>query len=392
MTLLPDLRLTGALVLLDGDLHDTALTLSGGNVADGPAPDVDLSGYWLLPGIVDLHGDGFERHLRPRPSAPFDTRRALFSADAELAANGVTTAWFAQSWSWEGGSRSAEAAEDLMESVAVMAERLQADIRVQVRFETHMTDDHDRLMAAVTRFGVDSVVFNNHLSEAVALADSKPDRFAIWAGQNGHTPEGLLRIVRDAQRRDPIVPAALMALAARLTAAGVRMGSHDDGTAGERAFFRGIGAAVCEFPTTVEAARSACDAGEPVLMGAPNVVRGGSQAGNIAAMSLIEDGLCDALVSDYYYPALAQAAWVVADQRAAGFPRAWQMISTAPARIMGLHDRGRLVPGSRADVVVMNPETRAVEATIAGGRLACASREAGARLMRCGLARAVAAE
>lgn len=392
MTLLPDLRLTGALVLHDGDLHDAALTLSGGQVAHGRAPEVDLSGFWLLPGIVDLHGDGFERHLRPRPSAPFDTRRALVSADAELAANGVTTAWFAQSWSWEGGSRSAEAAEDLMEAVAVMADRLQADIRVQVRFETHMTDDHDRLMAAVTRFGVDSVVFNNHLSEAVALADSKPDRFATWAGQNGHTPEGLLRIVRDAQRRDPVVPAALAALAPRLAAAGVRMGSHDDGTAEERAFFRGIGAAVCEFPTTVEAARSARDAGEPVLMGAPNVVRGGSQAGNIAAMSLIEDGLCEALVSDYYYPALAQAAWVVADQRAAGFPQAWEMISTAPARIMGLADRGRLVPGTRADIVVMNPATRTVEATLAGGRLACASREAGARLMRAGLDRALAAE
>ena len=278
-----------------------------------------------------------------------------------------------------------------MESVAVMADRLLADIRVQVRFETHVTGDHDRLMAAVTRFAVDCVVFNNHLPEAVVLADQKPDRFAAWAGQNGHTPEGLLAIVRDAQRKDPQVPASLASLAQRLSASGVRMGSHDDGTAEVRAFFRGIGAPICEFPTSFEAARAARAAGEPVLMGAPNVVRGGSQAGNIAAMDLIEDGLCDALVSDYYYPALAQAAWVVADQRATSFPRAWEMISTEPARIMGLADRGRLAPGSRADLVVMNPETWAVEATIAGGRLACASRGAGARLMQRGRSRAVAA-
>jgi alpha-D-ribose 1-methylphosphonate 5-triphosphate diphosphatase len=392
MSLLPDLRLTGALVLADGALHDVPLTLSQGRITDGRAPEVDLSGYWLLPGIVDLHGDGFDRHLRPRPTAPFDTQRALLNADAELAVNGITTAWFAQSWSWEGGSRSPEAAEDVMESVARMTHRLMADVRVQVRFETHMTDDHDRLMAAVTRFGVDMLVFNNHLPEAVVLADGKPDRFAAWAGQNGHTPEGLLAIVRDAQRRDPVVPASLAALAPRLAAAGVRMGSHDDGDAATRAFYRGIGAPISEFPTTVEAARSARDAGEPVLMGAPNVVRGGSQAGNIAAMELVEDGLCDALMSDYYYPAMWQAAWVMADQHAVPFPRGWEMISDAPARVMGLTDRGRLATGQRADVVVMNPETRVIEATIAGGRLACASREAGARLMRAGLDRALAAE
>ena len=98
MTLLPDLRLTGALVLHDGTLHDTALTVAEGHVSGHPVGDeVDLSGYWLLPGIVDVHGDGFDRHLRPRPTAPFDTRRALVSADAELVANGITTAWFAQS-------------------------------------------------------------------------------------------------------------------------------------------------------------------------------------------------------------------------------------------------------------------------------------------------------
>ncbi len=392
MTLLPDLRLTGALVLLDGALHDTALTLSQGRIADHAAPEVDLSGYWLLPGIVDLHGDGFEHHLRPRPTAPFDTRRALVSADAELGAAGVTTAWFAQSWSWEGGTRSPDRAEELMQAVAEMAHRLTADIRVQVRFETHMLEDHDRLVAAMARFGVDYLVFNNHLPEAVDLAARRPDRFALWAGHNGHTPEGLLAIVRGAQAQEPRVPAALRALAERLAQAGVTMGSHDDATAETRARFRALGAPICEFPTTVAAARAARAAGEPVLMGAPNVVRGGSQAGNIAAMALIEDGLCDALVSDYYVPALAQAAWVLADQRVATFPAAWEMISTAPARIFGLADRGALTPGRRADLVVMNPATRRIEATIAAGRLAWLTGAAGARFLGAGAERALAAQ
>ena len=391
MTLLDDLRLTGALVLAEGALHDTAMTLSDGVIADHPAREVDLSGFWVLPGIVDLHGDGFEHHLRPRPTAPFEPRRALLSADAELAANGVTTAWFAQSWSWEGGARSADAAEELMQAVAEMRGRLMADIRVQIRFETHLLDDHDRLMAAVTGHEVDYVVFNNHLPEAIHLADTKPERFATWAGSNGNTPETLLAIIRTAHAADARVPAALTDLAARLVAAGVWLGSHDDDTAELRAFFRSIGARVCEFPTTFAAARAARAAGEPILMGAPNVVRGGSQAGNIAAMALIEEGLCDALVSDYYHPALAQAAWAVADQRAASFPAAWAMISENAARVMELGDRGTLAPGQRADLVVMNPETRMIEATVSGGRLAWLSREAGARFLSPRPRRAVAA-
>lgn len=381
MTLLPDLRLTGAHLLHHQTLEDGAITLSGGRLSDLPAPEVDLSGYWLLPGIVDLHGDGFEHHIRPRPTAPFPPGSALRNCDAELAANGITTAWLAQSWSWEGGSRSAEAAEALMEAVARTVGQLLADIRVQVRFETHMFDDHDRLIAGLSRWQVDYLVFNNHLPEAVALADSHPDRFAQWAGYNGHTPEGLLAIVRAAQGRDPQVPDALRALALRLAQTGVRMGSHDDGTPELRAFYRSIGAPICEFPTTFAAAQAARAAGEPVLMGAPNVVRGGSQAGNVAAMALIEAGLCDALVSDYYYPALSQAVWAVADQRALSFGAAWALVSTAPARIMGLTDRGRLAPGLRADLAVMNPETRQIEGTIAGGRAALLSRDLAARFL-----------
>lgn len=392
MTHLPDLRLTGALVLADGGLQDTALTLSGGLIAEHAAPEVDLSGYWVLPGIVDLHGDGFEHHLRPRPTAPFDTRRALLSADAELAAAGVTTAWFAQSWSWEGGTRSPDRAEELMQAVAEMADSLTADIRVQIRFETHMLDDHDRLVTAMARWGVDYLVFNNHLPEAVELAANNPDRFALWAGHNSHTPDALLAIVREAQAQDARVPKALRALAARLTQAGVTMGSHDDGTPEIRAWYRAMGAPICEFPTTFAAAQAARGACEPILMGAPNVVRGGSQAGNIAAQGLIEADLCDALVSDYYAPALAQSAWMLADQRAATFPAAWALISSAPARIFGLTDRGFLTPGQRADLVVMNPKTRRIEATIARGRMAWLSGDAGARFVQPRARRAMAAE
>jgi alpha-D-ribose 1-methylphosphonate 5-triphosphate diphosphatase len=382
------LRLTGGRALIDGALHDAPLTIADGRIADGPAPQVDVSGYLVLPGIVDLHGDGFERHLTPRPSAPFDKARALASAAAELAVNGVTTAWFAQSWSWEGGFRSGSATRELLAALDRMRGEMLPDVRVQIRLETHVLPEHAEVLAAVAAHGVDYVVFNNHLPEALDLADNRPDRFAQWSAQTSRTADEMMAIIRKAEAQGPDVPAALARISAAFAAQGVRMGSHDDGTADTRAFYRGIGAPVCEFPTTVAAAQAAKAAGEPVLMGAPNVVRGGSQSGNIAAADLVAAGLCDALVSDYYYPALKQAAFALADAGLADFAGAWGMVSTNPARIAGLADRGTLAPGQRADVVVLNPETRRVEMTLCEGRIAHLSGEMARRMV----GRALAAE
>jgi len=370
MPLLSPLRLTGARALIGGEMCDQAITIADGRITEDPAPELDLAGYVVLPGIIDLHGDGFERHLTPRPTAPFDKRRALRSAAAELAVNGVTTAWFAQSWSWEGGFRSGEATYELLAALAEEKQGLLADLRVQMRLETHVTEAFSEVLAAVDRHGVDYVVFNDHLPEAVDMADTQPARFAQWAAQTKRSAEEMLVIVRAAQAQGPKVPAALARIAESFRSLGVRMGSHDDAKVQTREFYRGIGADVCEFPTTFAAARAARSAGEPVLMGAPNVVRLGSQSGNIAAQALIEAGLCDALVSDYYYPALAQAAWPLVDTEVMDLPAAWGLISTRPAQIMGLADQGHLNVGGRADVIAVNLETRQVELTLSAGRLA----------------------
>ncbi len=369
------LRLTNALTLIDGSLQDHPLTIAEGKITDTPARELDLSGYLLLPGIIDLHGDGFERHLSPRPSAPFDRPRALASAASELAVNGITTAWFAQSWSWEGAHRSGSAAVGLMEAMTAARPRLLPDVRLQLRLETHVIPDHPQVLEAVARHGIDFVVFNNHLPEAQEMANNRPDRLAQWAAQTKRTGDEMMAIVRAAEAQSPQVPAALEAIAAEFRKLGVTMGSHDDDTGEIRAFYRKIGAPISEFPTTAEAARAAHAAGEPVLMGAPNVVRGGSQTGNIAAEALIADGLVDALMSDYYYPALAQSAFALADRGVMGLAPAWEMVSGAPARIMGLTDRGHLGTGARADVVALHPETHRVEMTLCAGRIAHLSGE-----------------
>ncbi|MBO9407925.1 alpha-D-ribose 1-methylphosphonate 5-triphosphate diphosphatase [Shimia sp. R9_1] len=369
------LRLTGAHVLRDGMLQDAPLSFADGLIVDDTQAEVDLSGYLLMPGIIDLHGDAFERHIAPRPSAPFPVDMGLRGTDRDAAANGVTTAWLAQSWSWEGGHRGPDAAETLLAALDAYRPHAQTDLRIQIRCETHTVDTRDRLLAAVEKHKVDYVVFNNHLEEALVFAREKPAEIAIWAQKSGRTADEHMSLVHAAFDETPQVPRHLCALAEAFDRLGVRYGSHDDPDGDTRERYSVLGARVCEFPTARSAAAVAKAVGDHVVMGAPNIVRGGSQAGNIQAARLVADDLCDALVSDYHYPALSKAAFRMVDDGLCDLPTAWAMISTNAAKIMDMDDRGTLAPGKRADITIVHPVTHAIEGTIAGGRISHLSGE-----------------
>ena len=381
MATLPPLRLAGAEVLCDGTLRRTGVSVADGVFCDAPLPEADLTGYLILPGIVDLHGDAFERHIAPRPTAPFPIATGLAATERDAAAHGVTTAWLAQGWSWEGGMRGPDFAESLMHELDACRGRALIDMRLQVRLETHMIESRERLLHAVERHGIDYVVFNNHLPEVLSAATDKPHSIAAWAERAGRSAEGFRREIDAAKAQGPALPRHLLELAKGFDRLGVRFGSHDDPDADTRERFRILGAHICEFPTSHGAAFAAKAMDDTVLMGAPNLVRGGSQGGGVAAMSLITRGLCDALVSDYHYPSLAEAAWVLSDLGVRPFAEAWAMISTAPARIMRLTDRGRIAPGLRADFVVVDATTRRIEATISAGRIAYLSGALAGRLL-----------
>ncbi|MBA4349785.1 MAG: alkylphosphonate utilization protein [Rhodobacter sp.] len=390
---LPPLRLVGADVLT-GDAFDArAVGISHGQIVDLPGgAEVDLSGYWLLPGIIDLHGDGFERQMFPRPSAPFPLMDGLASTAREAAAHGVTTAFLAQSWSWEGGFRGPDHAEAVMSAVQEFRQTALVDLRVQIRAETHLVDAVPRLIAAVEQFRVGYVVFNDHLEEGFQMHRRNPDGFGHWARKAGLTEVQLLTRMEAARAKARDVPRALCMMAGAFDRLGVTYGSHDDPDAETREVYRMIGAKVAEFPTTRRAAAAARAAGDPVIMGAPNVVRGGSQAGNIAAVELIRDGLCDALVSDYHIPALPLAVWALVDQGILPLASAWRLVSEGPAQVLGLVDRGVLDSGLRADLVAVHRDSRAIEMVIAGGRMAHLSGEAAARFCAVSTAARMAAE
>jgi Metal-dependent hydrolase involved in phosphonate metabolism len=117
----------------------------------------------------------------------------------------------------------------------------------------------------------------------------------------------------------------------------------------------------------LQAAEAAKKNNNGVIMGAPNIMRGGSQAGNIDAIKLVKSDLVDCLVSDYYYPALLESVWKMADMKVRSFENSYKMISTNPARLLNLADRGELVDNARADLLILNPDNRKIVAVFCRG-------------------------
>jgi alpha-D-ribose 1-methylphosphonate 5-triphosphate diphosphatase len=382
-----EITLGGAEFLWPGGTGPGTLTIRDGVFSADPAQRrVDLAGFLVLPGMVDAHGDGFEHHLAPRRGALSEPALGLPAAEAELAASGITTAMLAQFVSWEGGMRGPEFAASLLAALDRARGSLATDLRVQLRLETALLDAYPALEDMVARHGIGYVVFNDHVPHAALAAGKRPPRLTGQALKAGRSPEAHLALLQRLHGNAAAVPAALDALAGRLAARGVRLGSHDDSTAADRRAAHARGAHIAEFPETMAAAEAAQAAGDAVVMGAPNLVRGGSHKGNAGAREMVAAGLVSALASDYHPPSLARAAFVLVDTGICDLATAWALVSHGPARMLGLADRGALRPGLRADLTVIAPGTRRVEATISGGRVSYLAGEAAARFLGCGAA------
>lgn len=377
-----EVRLVGAEVLMPDGVGDVPLAIAEGCVvADAPAREVDLSGYMVLPGIVDAHGDGFERHLAPRRGAMKDLAQGLIAAEAELAANGITTATLAQFYSWEGGMRGPEFASRVLDGLAEIRAQVETDLRVQLRFETPMLEAYAAVEDLIAAHGINYVVFNDHLPHEALAKGKRPPRLTGQALRIGRNPEKHLEIMQEMHARREEVGPAVGQLCAVLRDRGVLMGSHDDRTAEERRDWRGRGVGIAEFPETLIAAEEARAGGDRIIMGAPNVVRGGSHNGNASAIEMVMMGLVDALASDYHYPSLRRAAFFLADSGVTDLAGAWRLVSSGPAEVLGLRDRGALMPGLRADLVIVARDSRRICATISGGRISYLSGEVATRFI-----------
>ncbi|WP_284943986.1 alpha-D-ribose 1-methylphosphonate 5-triphosphate diphosphatase [Acidisoma cladoniae] len=376
------LSITGGEALLpERGLTPADIHTDGGLIVEKGAGGrrLDASGLLVLPGIVDLHGDAFERQIQPRPGVAFPMDLALAETEAQLLANGITTAFHGVTLSWEHGLRSKETWALLLAALAANRPRQMCDMRIHLRWEAYNLDALDLAIAAIDAGEVHLLAFNDHTPGMVRkIAD--PAAAAKYSERAGMTPDAFQALLAGVAARVSEVPAAHARITAAARAAGLPIASHDDPSVEKRAEFRAEGARISDFPMNEPTARAATEAGDWVVMGSPNVVRGGSHMGWASAATMVEAGLCHILTSDYFYPALLQAAFILAE-RSDGLGKRWDLISANPAAAAGLTDRGHIAPGLRADLVLVaaTPAPRIV-ATIAGGRVAHLTAEGAARL------------
>lgn len=357
--------------LQDGALVDAEIGMRDGKFVSEAADSRiwDARGMLVLPGIVDIHGDAFERQMMPRPGVYFADDIALFETDRQLVANGITTAFHALTWSWEPGLRCTERARRFVDALERIRPRLACDTKLHLRWETFNLDALEEVETWLAGGRVALFAFNDHTTGM--LTESRgPSHTAKVVERTGLQPEAYATLIARIAAHAADVPTANMRLAEVARTAGVAMASHDDRSPDDRAVFRALGCRMSEFPLTRETAEAARACSDHVIMGAPNVVRGGSHLSLVSAEALVRAGLCDILASDYYYPALLQAVWRLAGS-ADGIATFWPLVSENPARAAGLADRGTLAPGKRADCIVVDVSGSVprVAATFVEGRL-----------------------
>ena len=377
----------GARVIFGDRVETASVRIEGGritgiDVARDGAAVIPAQGQLLAPAFVDVHGDAFERQIMPRPGVMVDVETALLETDRQLAANGIATAYHALTLSWEPGLRSVDTGWQVVRALEALRGRLTADNRLQLRWETFCAEAEPLITHVLAGPDRPALAFNDHTTSAllhpeIAVHDRPFDHVEDYPVTDITTEAFLHKMGERAKRsqmttgdfvgliarvwaRRAEVPADIARLAALAKRHGAPMLSHDDSQVETRDWCRALGAKVAEFPMHERVFHAARAAGDPIVLGAPNAMRGGSHLGSPGAAEMIARGLCDILASDYYYPAMLGAVARLHADRVAPLPTLWKLVSSNPAAAMGLADRGRIAPGLRADLVLIDwPEGHA---------------------------------
>ncbi|MFI8384394.1 alpha-D-ribose 1-methylphosphonate 5-triphosphate diphosphatase [Pseudomonas sp. NPDC079086] len=339
----------GTLVLRDGLIAQVEEGVSGLPQAQ------NLGGDYLLPGLVELHTDNLEKYMSPRPGVDWPSASAVLTHDAQIASAGITTVFDALAiGDVNPRGKRMQQLPAMLEAIAeaAAAGHLRADHRLHLRCELCHPDT-----LAVFRDLVE-----HPLVQLVSVMDHSPgqrqfareDKYREYYMGKYHLSETEMDdFVREQQANSiEFSDRHRRAIVADCHARGLSLASHDDATLAHVQESAGFDMSIAEFPTTLEAAKASHELGLKVLMGAPNIVRGGSHSGNIAAAELAQHGVLDILSSDYYPASLLQAALLLAGQdNGYDLPRAIATVSRVPAQSAGLDDRGEIRVGLRADLV-----------------------------------------
>ncbi|TVT64606.1 MAG: alpha-D-ribose 1-methylphosphonate 5-triphosphate diphosphatase [Pseudomonas sp.] len=346
---LADQVIHGSLLIRDGLIADISAGASSLPQAQ------DLGGDLLLPGLVELHTDNLEKHMSPRPGVDWPSASAVLTHDAQIVAAGITTVFDALSiGDINPKGKRMQQLGVMLEAIAAAeaAGQTRAEHRLHLRCEVSHPQCLELFRELVEQPLVQLVSVMDHAPGQRQFARMEKYR-EYYMGKYHLSPAEMDHFVSEqlanSARHSDQQRAAIVDLCRSRELA---LASHDDATLEHVTESADYGMAIAEFPTTFEAAEASHARGLKVLMGAPNIVRGGSHSGNIAAADLAQRGVLDILSSDYYPASLLQAALGLAEQdNGYDLPRAIATISLAPARAAGLDDRGEIAVGLRADLV-----------------------------------------
>ena len=330
---LEDEVVNGSLEVQDGRI--SAFAESQSRLAEA----IDGEGGWLLPGLIELHTDNLDKFFTPRPKVDWPAHSAMSSHDALMVASGITTVLDAVAIGdvRDGGDR-LENLEKMINAVEETQKRglNRAEHRLHLRCELPHHTTLPLFEKLVGREPVSMVSLMDHSPGQRQYADRskfEEEQMALAAAWSQPNRQRIAAICRERN---------------------IALASHDDATCEHVLESRQLGSVIAEFPTTIAAAQASRQHGMNVLMGAPNIVRGGSHSGNVAAHHLAASGLLDILSSDYYPASLLDAAFRIADDEGNAFTlaQAIRLVSKNPAQALGLHDRGEIAEGKRADLVL----------------------------------------
>lgn len=353
-----DTVLKNAKIILENEIIDGSLLIRDGKISDishgSTAHGDDIEGDYIVPGIVELHTDHLETHYSPRPGVRWNLKAAIQSHDAQIAASGITTVFDCLRMGTGSTDDFADGEMRRMAdalSAAGRENRLRAEHFIHLRCEVSAAN----VVQQFEEFDDVSEV------KLISLMDHAPgqrqfqtmDQYTLYyKTKRGLTDEQFDAFVKERKAQSDRYSAPHReVLAQACNERGVAMASHDDATLEHVHESISFGIRMAEFPTSIEAAQASHDAGLSVLMGAPNVVRGQSHSGNIAAKDLAKLGVLDVLSSDYVPFSIMHAPFVLAEEDEISLPQAICMVTSTPAKTVGFDDRGRIAPGLRADLV-----------------------------------------
>lgn len=317
---------------------------------------VKAKGLQMLPGIVDLHGDAFERMICPRPGVHFPLPIAITDNDRNLLAAGITTFFCSITDSYEPGLRSRDTARALIDFILNEGKQvLNCNHQIHIRHEEANTNGHQELCEWLASGYIQLLSINDHLPPAgnqpmmnrylnglqrrLSLSRQEIEEFLAQVAEQRH--QGYEQVEQ------------LVELAHSYA---IPLASHDDDTPEKVALSQRRKVAIAEFPASITLAAQSRAYGAAVLMGAPNLVRGGSHVGYMSVAEAAKNDVLDCLCSDYHYPSLFYAPFKLQELGLMSFEQAWALVSSRPAAAVGISDRkGKIAPNLDADFLLISP-------------------------------------